>query len=124
MRTYASLTDLKRQLAIPVATETFDDDLARSLVTASRWVDIYIGDADVIADDAWTGHHGDLAVVPGPPAALVTATLALAVRFHKSPDVPFGVAGMNDQGVVAYVRQSVPEAAIALYGRRLGFGIA
>ena len=124
MKTYAPLADLKSALAVPAVETSYDDDLARALVTATRWIDIYIGDSTVAADDGWTGAAADLTVEATPPAALVTATLALAVRFHKSPSVPFGVAGMSDQGIVAYVRSSVPEIGILLFGRRQSFGIA
>lgn len=114
MKTYASLEALKAALAIPAATTTQDDDLALALVAATRWVDWRIGDLDVEADDAYTGDADDLEVVASPKANYVLATLAAAVRFTKSVDVPFGVAGMNDQGVVAYVRSSIPEAEILL----------
>lgn len=112
MKSYASLAVLKRRLAITSSTQ--DDDLALALVAATRWVDARVGDLDVTADDDWTGSADDIVVATEPDAALVAATLAAAVRFHKSADVPFGVAGMSDQGMVAYVRSSIPEAELLL----------
>lgn len=114
MKTYASLAALKAKLAIPTATTTHDDDLGLALVAATRWVDWRIGDLDIAADDVWTGDADDLEVVAAPKTNYVLATLAAAVRFTKATDVPFGVAGMNDQGVVAYVRSSIPEAEVLL----------
>ncbi len=121
MKTYASLADLKRRLAITSAAA--DDDLALALVAATRWVDLRT-DSEVAADDAWTGDADNLVVETDPPAAFVQATIGLAVRFYKSADVPFGVAGMSDQGLVAYVRSTYPEADLLLFGRRQTFGIA
>lgn len=123
MKTYASLAALKAKLAIPTAETARDNDLALALVAATRWVDWRIGDLDVAADDAWTGAAADLAVATTPKANYVLATLAAAVRFTKSADVPFGVAGMNDQGVVAFVRSSIPEAEILLGEARVSWGI-
>ena len=121
MKTYASLAMLKRQLAVSGTAQ--DTDLALALVGATRYVDLAIGDLDVVADDAWTDDPLDLVVETDPPAAYVSATLALAVRFYKAPDVPFGVAGMSDQGLVAYVKQSVPEAEILIAPLRQSWGI-
>ena len=50
------------------------------------------------------------------------ATIAAAVRFFKSPDVPFGVAGGWD--VATYVRMSIPDVDMLLLGERVAFGIA
>lgn len=121
MKTYASLADLKARLGI---TDTnHDDELALALVAASRYVDLRT-DSDATADDDWTGSSDDLVVESDPKASYVAATLALAVRFHKSADVPFGVAGMSDQGMVAYVRSSMPEVDLILYGETLVPGVA
>lgn len=124
MKTYQSLAALKAKLAIPTATTDRDDALALALVVGTRVVDEAIGDLDIAADDHWTGSSDDLVVATTPDAALVAATEVFAVRFFKSADVPFGVAGMNDAGVVAYVRSSVPEAEIMLAGKRVSWGIA
>jgi len=124
MKSYASLADLKRRLAIPTATTTHDDDLALALVVATRWIDWHDGDLDVAADDAWTGDAEDLAVESTPPAHYVAACIVVAIRFYKSADVPFGVAGLNDAGVVAYVRSSIPEAELLLAQSTVSWGIA
>ena len=50
------------------------------------------------------------------------ATIAAAVRFYKSPDVPFGVAGGWD--MATYVRMSIPDVDLLLLGQRERFGIA
>lgn len=124
MKTYASLADLKLRLAIPTATTTMDDALALALVAGTRWVDWRIGDLDVVADDAWTGDADDLEVEATPAANYVLATVAAAVRYHKSVEVPFGVAGMNDDGMVAYVKSSIPEAELLLESVTVSWGIA
>lgn len=121
MKTYASLADLKRRLSI--TGDTFDDDLALALVTATRYVDLETG-SEADGEDAWTGSADDLALASTPTAALVNTTLHVAIRFYKSADVPFGVAGMTDQGMVAYVRSSIPEAQLMLLGQRTAWGIA
>jgi hypothetical protein len=122
MKSYASLADLKRRLGISVTT--FDDDLGLALVTATRLLDIYVGDDTITADDAWTGDATDVVVATDPPAAYVAATLYLAVRVHKTPEVPFGVAGMTDQGAIAYVRRIAPELDLILAGRQESWGVA
>lgn len=124
MKTYASLAALKAELAIPAANTDHDDDLGLALVAATRWVDWRIGDLDVAADDVWTGDPADLELATGVKAGVVLATIAAAIRYAKSSDVPFGVAGMNDQGVVAYVRSSIPEAELLLAEAAQSWGIA
>ena len=125
-KSYASLTQVKGRLAIPVATTTHDNDIALALVCATRAVDIAIGDLDVAADDTWnaTNQAADMAVEATATAALVMATIDLAVRIYRGPDVPFGVAGMSDGQMVAYVRSWVPEAELLLAGQRVSWGIA
>ena len=117
MKSYASLADLKLRLGIPTATTTYDDALALALVAGTRWVDWRVGDLDVVADDAWTGTAAGVSVATTPPSRLVMATLAAAVRFYKGAEVPFGVAGMNDDGMVAYVKSSIPEASFCWRAR-------
>jgi len=124
MKSYATLAQLKGKLAIASSDTTRDDDLALALVVATRWVDRYNGDLDVLADDVWTGDADDLEVATGAKANVVLATIVVAVRYMKSPDVPFGIAGLNDAGVVAYVRSSIPEAEILLQESRTSWGIA
>lgn len=123
MKSYASVADLKAELGIPTATTDHDNALGRALVGASRWIDLELGNGDA-ADDAWTGDHNDIVLVTTPAAALVDTCLYVAVRFYKAPSVPYGVAGMSDQGLVAYVRQSMPEASIMLMGQHEQWGIA
>jgi len=124
MKTYASLAMLKSKLAIPAANTDRDDELALALVAGTRAIDYRIGDLDVEADDVWTGDPDDLELATGVKSNVVLATLAAAVRFTKSAEVPFGVAGMNDQGVVAYVRSSMPEVDILLAEATESWGLA
>jgi hypothetical protein len=121
MKTYASLALLKSKLGITTSNQ--DDELALALVAATRWVDQRMG-AGATADDEWTGSSGDLAVETTPAAHLVKATLAAAVRMYKSTDVPFGIAGMSDQGMTAYVRMSIPEAELILAPHMEAWGVA
>ena len=94
---------------------------AIALILATRWVAYRIGTP--VTDDPidWLDHEPNLALVPC-PAAVRVATLAAAVRFYKSPDVPWGVAGGWDEAV--YVRTAMPEVELLLYGQRERFGIA
>ena len=74
----------------------------------------------------------DFAIPPDPAAITVTpmpvrsswrqATIAAAVRFYKSPEVPFGVAGGWD--MATYVRMSIPDVDLLLLGQRERFGLA
>jgi len=121
MKSYASVADLKARLGI--TDSNHDDELALALVSATRYIDLRT-DTDAVADDDWTGNAADVVVESAPKASYVAATLAMAVRIHKSPDVPFGVAGMSDQGMVAYVRQTMPEVELILFGETLTPGVA
>ena len=102
--------------------EVNDRRVAVALLVATRHVLHVMGYA--IDDDE---------VIPADPAALdVTtvpvrsswrqATIAAAVRFYKSPDVPFGVAGGWD--MATYVRMSIPDVDLLLLGQRERFGLA
>lgn len=64
----------------------------------------------------------EIVPVAVPVATWRTATIAAAVRFYKSPEVPFGVAGGWD--MATYVRQSIPDVDMMLIGERVAFGIA
>lgn len=121
MKTYVSLAVLKGKMGITSTAR--DDDLAAALVAATRIVDLWLGNG-ATADDDWTGDPDDLAVATTPDVQLVEATLYLAVRLYKSPDAPFGFAGMTDQGMVAYVRGIAPELDLILFGQKAAWGIA
>lgn len=124
MKTYAALDSLKSKLGITGTGQ--DAALARALVGATRAVDLYLGDLDVTADDVWTdgtSSASDLAAPTPAPAAYADATIALAVRHYKSADVPFGVAGMTEAGMTAYVRSYVPEVEILLGPHKTSWGI-
>lgn len=122
MRSYAELEALKLALAIPEATTGQDARLSLALVLATSWVDHFLGLEPVEDGDLWDP-DGELEVEDGVPAARVSATVAAGVRFYKSPDVPFGVAGgIGDLAV--YVSRSIPEAEVILLGHREAWGIA
>jgi hypothetical protein len=116
---YVTIDDVRQ--ATGAATGPVQDDrLATVAILGSRYVDGVTGTlvADVDAIPPYT-----LELVPCPPAWRLAA-LAAAVRYSKSPDLPFGaVGGLGDAAV--YVRgTSIPEADLILAGHRLSWGIA
>lgn len=115
---YASRSDLSA--AIGGTISGADDRLDLAVLVASRWVDYRVGN-DVVESDLTAPYT--LTVVACPPA-WKAATIAAAVRFLKSPDVPFGVAGMDGSGMTAYVRSSMPEVELLLFGHRMAWGMA
>jgi hypothetical protein len=92
---------------------------AVSLLLATRWVAYRIGMP--VTDDPIPVDISDVTAVEARPA-IRQATVAAAIRFYKSPDVPWGVAGGWDEAV--YVRQSMPEVELMLFGQRQRWGIA
>lgn len=121
MKSYASVADLRDRLGISGTAK--DDELALALVAATRWVDV-MTDGDATADDVWTGDAADIVVDTAATAAIVQLVIGLGVRIYKGPDVPFGIAGMSDNGLVAYVRRVYPEAELLLVGQRSTWGLA
>ncbi len=95
--------------------------LGVALLVATRWVLHRLGytftDTEVPTDPT------AIVVTPVPVrASWRQATIAAAVRFYKSPDVPFGVAGGFD--MATYVRMSIPDVDMILMGQRERFGVA
>lgn len=122
MRTYASLAALKGELGIPDASTAQDAQLALALVAGAAWVDHRRGIEPTEGDDTWTGDPDELVLEEDAPAGVVAAAIVAAVRFYKSPDVPFGVAGgLGDLAV--YVSRTIPEAEVLLLGHRSAWGI-
>jgi hypothetical protein len=115
---YASRADLEAAIGGTISGAGDRFDLA--LLVASRWVDYRVGTA---VTEANLSAPYTLVVVACPPA-WKAATIAAAVRFLKSPDVPFGVAGMDGSGMTAYVRTSMPEVELLLFGHRMAWGMA
>jgi len=114
---YASLTELATQLG---GVTGQDDRLATALILASRWVDYTLGkavdDHEIDWEDPIT-----LVVVECRPA-IHQATIAAAVRFYKSPEVPWGAAGgLGD--TATYVRTKMLEVELILLGQREAWGI-
>lgn len=114
---FASPADLSAVLGT-AQTPGIEDRLDLALVVATGWVGHRVGEPQ---------DPGDLVppytveVVACPPAWRL-ATIAAAVRFYRSPEVPFGVMQVGEYG--AQVRSSIPEAEAALLGHRADFGLA
>lgn len=92
---------------------------ALALIVGTRWVAYRVGMP--VTDEPIPLDVQDVIPVEA-KAAWRIATIAAAVRFFRSPDVPFGVAGGWDEAV--YVRQSMPEVELLLYGQKQRWGIA
>jgi len=93
-----------------------DPRLLTALVVASGYVAGRIG-APFVTQGEWDG-----TVVVVPSAGYVQqAVVSASVRMFKGPDVPFGLAGTD---LVAYVRSTMPEVDLALFGHRTDFGVA
>lgn len=116
---YAPLSDLDAQLGGP-GDSSAADRRALCLIIATRWVAYRVG--AVVTDDTLDPTIPlEVQAVPARPAWR-QATVAAAVRFWQSPTVPFGVAGGWD--MATYVRMSIPDVDLLLYGQRARFGIA
>jgi hypothetical protein len=116
---YVSVADVR--LATGTAAGAAQDDrLTTCAILGSRYVDAVTG-TPVELDDAMPPYA--IEVVPCPPAWRLAA-LTAAVRYSKSPDLPFGaVGGLGDMAV--YVRgTSIPEVDLILTGHRFSWGIA
>jgi hypothetical protein len=116
---YASDAELVAVIG-PSANSATVERRAVALLLATRWVAYRIG-VPVTDDPVDVDVPPTIHAVPA-TAAVRQATLAAAVRFYKSPDVPWGVAGGWDEAV--YVRQSMPEVELILFGQRRRWGIA
>ena len=118
---FASPAELRPALGV-VTGDANERRLAIALLVATRHVLHCMGytidlDEEIPADPAV------LDVVPvAVRSSWRQATIAAAVRFYKSPDVPFGVAGGWD--MATYVRMSIPDVDLMLLGQRERFGIA
>jgi len=116
---YVSPEDVRAAVGA-AAGASQDDRLTTVAILGSRYVDGIVG--TLVADESTAVPPYTVEVVPCPPAWRLAA-LAAAVRFSKSPDLPFGaVGGLGDSAV--YVRgTSIPEADLILTGHRLSWGI-
>lgn len=117
---YVSVADVRGAVGAAVGASQ-DDRLTTVAILGSRYVDGITGQP--VADEAGAMPPYEVILVPCPPAWRLAA-LAAAVRFSKSPDLPFGaVGGLGDAAV--YVRgTSIPEADLILTGHRTSWGIA
>jgi len=93
-----------------------DPRLLMALVVASGYVARRVG-FPLIVSGEW---DGTVTVVPS-AGYVQQATVSASVRMYKGPDVPFGLAGTD---LVAYVRSTMPEVDLALFGHRTDFGVA
>jgi hypothetical protein len=120
IKVYVSVEDVRHATGA-AAGAVQDDRLATVAILGSRYVDLFTG--TIVEDESGAVPPYTLEVVPCPPAWRLAA-LAAAVRYSKSPDLPFGaVGGLGDAAV--YVRgTSIPEVDLILAGHRLSWGIA
>ena len=114
---YATLADLSALVGQPQGQ---DDRLAVALVMGSRWVDHKVGynvaDESQPVDPTPVETPITLAVVPVRVEAR-QACLVASVRFMRSGDIPFSVAGgLGDLAV--RVSSDIPEAELQLLGLR------
>jgi hypothetical protein len=114
---YCDEADVARALGLPASTPG-SEKLQAAAIYGSRYVDLVIGNEPAPS----VGPPYTTLRVPCEPAWTQGAIVA-AVRFTKSPDVPFGAAGgLGDLAV--YVRgTSIPEVDLLLTGHRQAFGI-
>jgi len=122
LEVFASADELRRGIG-PVAGEYNDRHLALALLTATRHVLHVLGYAIVESQPVVPPDPAPLDLVVLPVAASWRmATGTAAVRFYKSMEVPFGVAGGWD--MATYVRLSIPDVDLLLLGERVAFGVA
>lgn len=114
---YAPLADL--DAAMGGANAVSEERRWLCLILATRWVAYRIG--AIVTDEALTPPIAGITVIAGRPSWR-QATVAAAVRFMKSPEVPFGVAGGWD--MATYVRQQIPDVELMLFGQRTAWGVA
>lgn len=115
---YAAPADLAAALGTG-QTVGLDERLALACIVGSQWVDHRVGN---VVDTSAQIPPYDPVVVACPPAWRAAA-IAAAVRFYRSPDVPFGVMQVGgDYGMS--VKTSIPEAELMLLGHRAPGGIA
>lgn len=117
---FASAAELRPALG-PVGGADNERRLAVALLLGSRYVLHALG---YRFDDTYIPADLDPAslVMVDSRASWRQATIAAAVRYFKSPEVPFGVAGGWD--MATYVRGSIPDVDMMLLGERVAFGIA
>lgn len=121
---YASIDDLSAALTGSEGQQVdADDDVLASrmtlaLVVGTNYVNAKIG-LPVDEDDLEAPYSID--VVPA-PAVYRAATIAAAVRFYSSAQAWAGVIGVGESA--SYIRSSLPEVDLILFGHRKSFGLA
>lgn len=116
-RTYATRAQL---IQVVGARPDEEEMLDRVLAAGTLYVDFKVGNTVSDEDLISPGEDG-LEVVDGCPAAYTQACLAAAVRFLRSPETPFGLTGIGEAGF--YVKTSIPECDVILFGHRQSFGL-
>ena len=81
-------------------------------------VDLFIATAATYVDSFAGTSFADAEVWPTVPPGATRATLTLAVRYYKRPDMPFGVAGSPDLVGEINLSETDPDIAAMLAGLR------
>jgi hypothetical protein len=117
---FASMAELRKGLG-PLEGEFNERMMGLGLLVGSRRLLHELGYA--FTDTELPPDPDPLPIVPvACRASWRRATVVEAVRFLKSEEVPFGVAGGWD--MATYVRQSIPDVDMLILGERVAFGIA
>lgn len=108
---YVTRDEVKDRLGIQGTDD--DDAVDLFIATAASYVDSFAGTS-----------FSDAAVWPTVPDGVTRATLTLAVRYWKRPDMPFGVAGSPDLVGEINLSETDPDIAAMLAGLRLRYPVA
>ena len=108
---YVSRDEVKDRLGIQGDDD--DDAVDSFIATAASYVDSF-GGTDYNDPEVW----------PTVPDGVGRATLTLAVRYYKRPDMPFGVAGSPDLVGEINLSETDPDIAAMLAGLRVRYPVA
>jgi len=102
---YVTRDEVKTRLGIQGSDD--DDAVDLFIATAASYVDSFAGTS-----------FADAEIWPVVPPGATRATLTLAVRYWKRPDMPFGVAGSPDLVGEINLSETDPDIAAMLAGLR------
>ena len=108
---YVTRDEVKERLGIQGTDD--DDAIDLFIATAASYVDSFAGTS-----------FADAEIWPVVPPGATRATLTLAVRYWKRPDMPFGVAGSPDLVGEINLSETDPDIAAMLAGLRLAYPMA
>ena len=108
---YVDKEEVKTRLGIQGSDE--DDAVDLFIATAATYVDSFAGTS-----------FADAEVWPTVPEGASRATLTLAVRYYKRPDMPFGVAGSPDLVGEINLSETDPDIAQMLASLRKRYPVA